>query len=65
MRCPSCDSAYSRVYKTLKVTKNRTRRYRTCQHCGKNFSTTEEVNPPKELKPEEIYLIDDDLDLDP
>ncbi len=43
MRCPVCHSGYSKVYRTMTVTKYRIRRYRTCQHCGKNFSTHEEV----------------------
>ncbi len=64
--CPKCYSAYSRVYKTKRVTKSRIRRYRTCQHCYHNFSTNEVVNDKKIKKKskaedaEGFYIIDDD-----
>jgi len=53
----------STVYKTRRVTKYRTKRYKYCNHCGKRFSTTEIVDPPKIEKQdpgEDLYVIPDD-----
>lgn len=59
MMCPSCNSAYSTVYKTVKI-RNRVRRHRTCKHCQRNFSTTETVNVPKTPKIKRVDAEDDD-----
>lgn len=61
--CPKCHCCDSSVYKTLRVTRYRIRRYRTCRHCSHNFSTTEEANKTKNTgKEEDIYIVDDDFD---
>lgn len=59
MRCPRCHCAMSTVYKTLRVTETKIRRYRSCRHCGKSFSTNETVREKKD-DDEDIYIIDDD-----
>lgn len=64
MRCPQCNSAWSKVYRTMKIMKVKIRRYRTCQHCQFNFSTTEEANVPKVKRDrkteDDIIIIEDD-----
>jgi len=62
MNCPKCHSNMTKVYKSRRVTKYKTRRYKVCLHCGKNFSSTEKVDPPKEKKDpgDDIYIIPDD-----
>jgi len=62
VRCPRCESPLSSVYRTMKVTKSKIRRYRRCHHCQHSFSTTEQVNPPKKPKSfdaESDYVVED------
>lgn len=42
LRCPRCNSAWSRVLKTCHVGMM-IRRYRECRHCNKRFVTAERV----------------------
>lgn len=66
LRCPSCNSAWSEVTKTIK-NDNFIRRYRKCMHCGKNWPTTELSHKPKNTKQEvdldeDLYALGDDFD---
>lgn len=61
MRCPDCNSGWSSVYRTMKVS-NKIRRYRTCNHCGRNFVSSETTDPPKKDKDNDFYVISDDED---
>lgn len=40
LRCPLCESAWSRVVRTVRLA-GLIRRERACQHCGRRFHTTE------------------------
>jgi len=41
IRCPSCNSRMTSVYRTMKMSNVRIRRYRICGHCTKRFSSIE------------------------
>jgi len=41
--CPSCGCGHAPVRETRKYAGGLTRRYRTCRHCGRRFTTTERV----------------------
>lgn len=40
--CRQCGCADLRVYRTVKMTRNRIRRERMCRHCGHKIITTEQ-----------------------
>lgn len=49
MRCPDCNSAWSKVTNTRRLSPTRTKRYRVCMHCHRNFQTYEVISD--EVKP--------------
>ncbi len=45
--CPRCHSRWVPVQRTKHLSHGRILRYRTCQHCGKRFTTFERIGGSK------------------
>lgn len=60
VRCPSCDCPHSSVVRTSRLL-GKIRRRRLCRHCGRHFTTAEQVpRPTREQKSADVRFFDED-----